>query len=158
MPTSHEPAGRLATIWIKHQHRAPLDEVDTAILIEDEGLDGNVDRGGRRQVTLIECEVWDTLREELGPELRPTARRANLLVSGIPLAHTTGRVLIVGTCRIRIEGETRPCGRMDEEFPGLQEALKPDWRAGAFGVVLTGGSIATGDPVAWESLAERQDP
>jgi MOSC domain-containing protein YiiM len=38
---------------------------------------------------------------------------------------------------------------MDEAYPGLREALTPNWRAGAFGVVLVGGTIAVGDPVTW---------
>lgn len=129
---------------------------ETARLVPDRGIDGNVDRGGRRQVTLIQREVWDALREELGPTLPFTARRANLLVSGVALAHTAGRSLIIGGTRLRIEGETRPCGRMDQEFPGLQAALIPDWRAGAYGVVVDGGTITVGDTVRWEDEPDRQ--
>lgn len=143
--------GRLDAIWIKPAHHAPMQDCATAHLIPGEGIDGNVDRGGRRQVTLIEREVWEALRMDLGPALPFTARRANLLVSGVSLAHTAGRTLVVGGARIRIEGETRPCGRMDQEFPGLQAALRPDWRAGAYGVVVAGGTIAPGDEVRWDS-------
>ena len=38
---------------------------------------------------------------------------------------------------------------MDESHPGLREALDPDWRAGAYGQVVTGGEIRLGDPVRW---------
>ena len=38
---------------------------------------------------------------------------------------------------------------MDEQHPGLQEALSPPWRGGAYGSVQVGGTISLGDPVAW---------
>jgi MOSC domain-containing protein YiiM len=102
-------------------------------------------------VTLIEAEVWDALRRLLGPGLEPDARRANLLLRGLPLAHSRGRTLRIGTCRLRIGGETRPCERMDEAFPGLEHALEPDWCAGAFAEVLDDGVIAVGDEVSWNA-------
>ncbi len=140
----------IEAIWIKRAHRGAMDPVPRAELRAGRGLVGNADQGGRRQVTLIETEIWRHLRERLGPGLAPTARRANLLVSGVALAHSTGRILWLGPCRLRIGGETRPCDRMDEEFPGLQEALRPDWRAGVFAEVLDDGVIAVGDEARWD--------
>jgi MOSC domain-containing protein YiiM len=87
---------------------------------------------------------------ELGAAVDPSARRANLLLAGVPLAHTTGRVLRVGAARLAIAGELAPCRRMDEALPGLRAAMTPDWGGGAFARVLTGGRIRVGDPVTWE--------
>ena len=39
---------------------------------------------------------------------------------------------------------------MEESHPGLQEALRPDWRGGAYGEVLDDGVIQVGDVVAFE--------
>ena len=89
--------------------------------------------------------------EVLGRSVDPSARRANLMVEGVELAETVGRVLAVGECRILVHGETKPCGRMDEEAEGLQEALRPEWRGGVYGEVLAGGSVEVGDPVEWEA-------
>lgn len=142
--------GRLQAIWIKRMKRGPMDPVKTAELVAGRGIIGNANQGGRRQVTVIEQEVWEELMRQLGGDLPPSARRANLMVEGVRLAESRGRVLRVGPCRVRIFGETRPCERMDEALPGLRAAMRPAWGGGAFGEVLDDGQIAVGDRVFWE--------
>jgi MOSC domain-containing protein YiiM len=87
---------------------------------------------------------------ELGASVAPSARRANLMVSGTPLAGMRGRVLRVGAARIRIYGETKPCERMDEAFQGLRAAMRPHWGGGAFGEILNDADIRVGDTVSFE--------
>lgn len=114
-------------------------------------LVGNADQGRRRQVTLIDEDVWRGLMDELGADAPPSARRANLMVRGIDLRKTRERVLRIGACRVRIRGETRPCERMDEAVPGLRDAMREHaWSGGAFAEVLDDGVIRVGDPVRWE--------
>lgn len=138
-----------------------MDPRERATLVAGRGLAGNADQGGRRQVTLIEEELWAAALAELGIErtadLPPVARRANLLVSGLPLVRTRGRLLRIGPARLRVLGEVRPCERMDEAMPGLRRALEPDWRGGAFAEVLAGGEIAVGDPASWEEEDRPRD-
>jgi MOSC domain-containing protein YiiM len=142
-------SGKLEAIWLKRMRMGPMDPVEQARLKADRGLVGNADQGGKRQVTLIEKEIWESLMQALKAELNPSARRANLMVSGIRLAESRHRVLRIGPCRIRIYGETRPCEQMDEALPGLRQALSDNWGGGAFGEVLDDGEIAVGDPVQW---------
>jgi MOSC domain-containing protein YiiM len=130
-----------------------MDSVERATLHAGQGIAGNANQGGRRQVTLIERQAWNDALEQVGIPVDPGARRANLLVSGLSLANTRGRTLRIGACKLRINGETRPCERMDEAQPGLRSALGPDWRGGVFAEVLTDGEIWVGAPVDWVSAA-----
>jgi MOSC domain-containing protein YiiM len=119
------------------------------MLKAQQGLVGNTDQGGRRQVTLLEQEVWQTLMAQFGRTLPPSTRRANVLLSGICLAKSRQRILGLGACRLRILGETKPCERMEAACPGLQQAMYADWAGGAFAEVLDDGEIAVGDVVRW---------
>ena len=142
--------GRVEVIWIKRAHRGPMDRVEAATLVAGQGVAGSVDRSRRRQVTLIESEAWAACMAELGVHKDPALRRANILLRGVSLAHTRGRVLVIGDARLAIGGELTPCERMDEAMPGLQTALRPEWRGGVFAQVLSGGLIRVGDPVEWD--------
>ncbi len=141
---------RVEAIWIKPARREPMRAVGRATLVAGSGIEGNADRGGRRQVTVIERSAWERATEALDAPVDPSARRANVLVSGVRLANTAERILRLGPCRIEIRGETRPCDRMDQAAAGLRAALEPEWRGGVYGVVLEGGELAVGDTVAWE--------
>lgn len=139
----------LDSIWLKRGRRAPMDEVDEVRLIPGLGLEDNANQGGKRQVTIISAESWRDVEAELGMSIDPRARRANLMVRGIDLRECGGRVLQIGEGRVLLHGFTRPCELMEETQPGLQEALRPEWRGGAYGEVVAGGLIRRGDAVRW---------
>jgi len=152
-------SGRIEALWSKRAHRGPMDAAERLALVAGRGIrdDANFGRS-RRQVTVIEKEVLDAVIAEL-PEVEPSMRRANVMVSGVRLEESRGKVLSLGAVRIHLFGETRPCERMDEQVPGLTAALDPEWRGGAYGVVLDEGEIAVGDPVtlATATAAEAEE-
>lgn len=145
-----EKIGQLEAIWIKRMKRGPMDSVRSAEMRAGRGIAGNANQGGQRQVTIIEKEAWDSLMLDLRSDLSPSTRRANLMVSGLCLENSRGRQLRIGSCRIRIFGETKPCERMEEALSGLQNAMRPNWFGGVYGEVLDDGRIAIGDPVYWD--------
>lgn len=144
-------SGRLEAIWSKRAHRGPMDALESATLVPGKGLEGSVGRSTRRQVTLIEREVWDRMQEELQAAIPYSARRANMMLSGIQLVETRGKLLRIGETLIKIGGHTMPCERMDEACEGLRAKLEPQWGGGAFAQVITGGIIRVGDGVEWEA-------
>jgi MOSC domain-containing protein YiiM len=132
-----------------------MDGVPEVRVAAESGIVGGVDRSRRRQITLIERDVWDRLMRELGGAADPSARRANLMITGIGLANTRGRVLRLGNARLAIGGELTPCERMDEVLPGLQAAMRPDWGGGVFAQVLDDAVIRVGDVAEWETSQSR---
>ena len=147
--------GRIEALWAKRAHRGPMDSMPEATLVPGRGMQGSVGRSRRRQVTILAREAWDSATATIGLDPGAASRRANILVSGIELARTRGRVLLIGSCRILVGGELTPCERMDEAAPGLRRALEPDWRGGVFGEILDGGIVRVGDRVEWETDSAR---
>ena len=160
-PLSHRPHAQpgegeslLRAIWIKRAKRGPMDERGAAMLVAGKGLAGNANQKGRRQVTLIEEERWADAMDDLAAALDPSTRRANLMISGLRLVNRRGQILRIGSCRLRIWSECPPCYQMDEAYPGLRSALRPDWRGGACAEVLDDGEIRVGETVEWEPEME----
>ena len=58
---------------------------------------------------------------QVGGNLGPGARRANLVLSDVDLENSRGRVLCIGSSRLRIGGETRPCEQMEQAAPDFSE-------------------------------------
>ena len=143
--------GKIVSIWIKRAHGGPMDGVVEAEMIAGRGLRGNADQGGWRQVTIIDEGAWAEAQLELGVEVDPSARRANILLRGIDLEESRGKTLRLGDCRIHILGETRPCHQMDHAYNGLRNVLRAPWRAGAFGEIVQGGTIHVDDPAEWSN-------
>ena len=143
--------GSIAAIWIKRARRGKMDPVGSAELVAGRGVEGNADRGGKRQITIISESSWDEALEEVGVAVDPAARRANVMLRGIDLENSRGRLLRLGGAVIRVYGETRPCERMEEAQAGLRAALRPHWRGGVFGEIIEGGAIHVGDPASFLS-------
>ena len=144
-------SGRLERIWLKRGRRGPMDPVETAMLVDGKGVRDSANFGGTREVTLVSLERWLEITSELGADIDPSARRADLLVSGVDLERSRGRLLNVGECVLRIGGEVQPCERMEEAHRGLRDAMAPRWGGGAWAEVIRGGEIRVTDPVSWHA-------
>jgi len=142
-------SGRVEAIWVKRSYGGVMDAADEVDVVAGKGIVRDASFGRRRQVTVIEKEVFDRVRRSL-PDAEPSMRRANVMVSGVSLVDSRNRVLRLGGVRILLRGETRPCERMDEQCDGLREALSTDWGGGAHGVVLDDGLVRIGDAAVLE--------
>lgn len=141
-------SGRVEKLWTKRAKRGPMDPADQLRVVRRTGIERNANWGGRRQITIIERERWEAMLAELGGiELDPSARRANVMVSGCDLRASRHHILRLGDVRVQIVGETRPCERMDEAHQGLRRAMAAPWNGGAYGIILDDGAIRIGDPV-----------
>jgi MOSC domain-containing protein YiiM len=108
-----------------------MDAVDTALLEVDRGCEATR-ISGKRQVTIITEARWAELMDTLGADSPPSARRANLLVSGVNLKNPAVACR-VGDTRLKINGETRPCEQMEAAHAGLRELMRDRWGGGALG-------------------------
>ena len=153
-------AGVIAGLARHAAPRAAMEVIDRATITPERGVEGDCKGrfkpGGRnrRQVTLIERRDWEMATAALGVDLPWSDRRANILVDGIDLPQLPGTVLRIGDVRLVVMVECDPCHRMDALAPGLQQALRDDWRGGVCTRVLTGGEIAIGDAIIVENVME----
>jgi MOSC domain-containing protein YiiM len=140
--------GILRGLAKKESKGGPMVSLTTGIIETLSGLnDDTRGKPGKRQITIVAEESWDVSCEELGQELPWTLRRANLLISGIELKNTTGKLIHINNIILQITGETTPCHVMDKGYNGLQKALIPNWRGGVTCKVIRGGVLSVGDAV-----------
>lgn len=146
--------GQLTGIARRDAKRAPMQTLESAEVSAQAGVAHDFrGKAGRRQVTVLDARAWRRVCAELDADLPWTLRRANLLVDGLDLPKQAGDLLTVGQVVLRIERETDPCSRMDEQHAGLRKALEPDWRGGVCCSVVQGGQVAVGDTVSLNGSA-----
>jgi MOSC domain-containing protein YiiM len=151
--------GRLIGLARREAKRAPMETLERGRIGVECGLEGDFRgllRPGKeptRQVTMLGLEGWEAACAELGRKVPWTTRRANLLVEGVEIPRRAGPVIAIGDVRLQIMGEVKPCRRMEEAEPGLDAAMRPDWRGGVGCRVLQGGDVRLGDPICIEEGA-----
>lgn len=142
--------GRVEALWVKRAHGSVMDRKPAIELVTNRGVAGSADQRTRRQVTVIDADRWEAICRSLGAQIDPSTRRANVMLRGVDLRNSRGRLLKIGSTVVRLLGETRPCNLMDESFSGLREAMKPEWGGGAYGEIVEGGEIRVGDEARLE--------
>ena len=139
----------MLAIWLRPGARLPVQRVERATALADQGLLGDHAVGGKRQVTILSREAWDAACAAFGRSVDPGVRRANVLVEGLDLAACIGRTLRIGDVVLEVLGETRPCELLDDGGRvGLCTSLRPERRGGVYARVVTGGELRVGDPVS----------
>ncbi len=126
----------------------PMFEVHNVRVTKAEGVTlGLPRRASSRQITVLCEEQWQQACKALNIILPWTARRANLLISGIQFnAEHIGKVIHIGQLQLLITGETEPCFKMDLVHSGLCNALN-NFKAGVTCKVLNDADIQIGDNI-----------
>lgn len=148
----------ILALALKTAERGPMQEVDEATAEEYGGLVGCPRPTPYRGITLLSAGQWAQVQNEIGRELPWHTRRANVLLDADGLGDLIGLTLRAGEVEMRVMGETRPCGLMDELCPGLRKALTGDCRGGVHAWVLKGGTLRVGDTVTVIEDARREGP
>ncbi|WP_330348335.1 MOSC domain-containing protein [Streptomyces sp. NBC_00582] len=147
---------------------------DSITLVEGLGVEGDVHAGATvkhrfrmerdptqpnlRQVHLIHEELFEEVREagfevaagQLGENV--TTRGLDLL--GLPVG---ARLRLGADAVVEVTGLRNPCAQIDRFQKGLMKQVvgrhadgRPAFRSGIMGVVLCGGVVRAGDPIAVE--------
>jgi MOSC domain-containing protein YiiM len=140
-------SGRVEALFIYPVEGGPAESRSEIQITAGEGIEGDQPRSPKRAVTLLSLEQWAEVQSELGADLPPEIRRANVVVKGIDLPQTMSKRLRIGEVELEIGGETRPCDVMDESHQGLRAALAGELRGGVYGSVIRPGVIKNGDAV-----------
>ena len=123
-----------------------------AQVVEGFGLAGDwrSRRGKRRQITLIEAEALEEVARTLGVDSVPAgASRRQVVVRGIGLNDIVGKRLRIGPLLIEVYELCDPCENMEVKIgPGARAAM--EGKGGVCALVLTGGVLRPGDPIAME--------
>ncbi len=149
--------GELLGIHIAPEGSAPMIALAQATLIAGTGIEGDRYATGRgfyshaprpdRQITLIESETLEAIERDHGIPIAAHETRRNLTVRGVPLNHLVGREFRVGECVLQGARLNVPCKYLDKL---LGRALFGPLtnRSGLNCLILRGGVIRPGDPVA----------
>ena len=140
-----QPEHRVLKLWVRPVESAAVEERQSLELIRGKGVDGDHTFGRLRHVTIIFEDDWNAAAAELGREVDPGGRRANVLLSGGNGKRYLGKKLRLGPTLLEVKGVTEPCPQMDQAGEGMMEALKPNARGGIWVRVLEQGRIRVDD-------------
>lgn len=111
-----------------------------------------------RQAHLIHSELFDELADK-GFAVGPGEMGENITTRGLALLDLPAgtRLRIGATAVVEITGLRNPCAQLDALQPGLMKATlahtangKLVRKAGVMSIVVAGGDVAPGDPIAIE--------
>ena len=150
--------GKVLYIYTAPTAGAKLEARDSVTAIRGKGLEG--DRYAAlqgiyseetatpdREVTLIEVETIEALRDEHGIDLHPSQTRRNVVTRGIALNALVGSEFRVGEVAMRGIRLCDPCAYLQDllAIEGLVKALVK--RGGLRAQIVSEGTIRVGDPV-----------
>lgn len=141
--------GEVETILVRPTRMVPPMVLHQVNAKRDSGLEGDhyQNKGGNRQVTLIQAEHLEVLASMMGVDkIGPELVRRNLVVRGINLLSLKGKEFKVGSAVLVYSGECHPCSRMEKNLgTGGYNAMRG--HGGITAKIVSDGVIRVGDSV-----------
>ena len=131
----------IAHIWRSPKRRELMEELDTAQVFQNEGVEGCAHRrGGKRNVLFVAAEDLESV------DVPPGRVKENFTVRGADVMNwPIGQRLQIGDAEFEISMVCDPCELMEEIRPGLQADL--EGKRGMLAKVVTTGRVTRGDEV-----------
>ncbi|MDQ8023489.1 MAG: MOSC domain-containing protein [Moraxellaceae bacterium] len=145
--------GRVERILLRPERRTAVVEVPEVHAEADVGLAGDRQRGGKRQVSLIQAEHLPVIAALSGRDSVDAALlRRNLVISGLNLIAARALFpqqvlrLRIGGALIEIHADCEPCSRMEDVLgPGGYNAMRG--HGGMVARIIGSGLVRRGDAV-----------
>jgi MOSC domain-containing protein YiiM len=147
--------GTVVSLHLAASAGGPTWAVDEVQAVPGRGLVGDryflekgfySDKPGARELTLIELETLEALRQEHGIELTAGETRRNVVTCGVPLNYLVEREFTIGPITVRGIRLCEPCLHL-VQVTGKQVLAPLVHRGGLRAQILTGGTIRVGDLV-----------
>ncbi len=140
--------GRIVAISISQKKGIPKSNIDSAILIENFGIEGDAHAGDwHRQISLLALESIDKMKLKGLPNLQPGIFAENLTTEFLNLPEISiGTKLKIGdTCELEITQIGKECHTRCSIFQIAGDCVMP--KEGIFAKVITGGEIRINDSI-----------
>lgn len=141
--------GQVVWLGVRGAKGEPMTVVDEVMAAADQGLVGDryANKGGKRQVTLIQSEHLDAVSSMLGAvAVEPEQVRRNVVVRGINLLALKDKRFQIGDAVFEFSGLCHPCSRMEQSLgEGGYNAMRG--HGGINARVIESGKISLQAPV-----------
>lgn len=142
------PVGKVVAISISKKKGIPKTNVQSAKLIENFGIEGDIHAGNwHRQVSFLALESIDKMREKGLPNLRPGAFAENITTEflELPMLEVGTRMKIGKEAELEITQIGKECHIKCAIFTKVGDCVMP--REGIFAKVIRDGEIFVGDKI-----------
>jgi len=143
--------GRIAAISISKKKGIPKTNVDSALLIENHGIENDAHAGNwHRQVSFLAMESITTMREKGLPKLRPGAFAENITTEfiNLPALKVGSKIKIGNVAELEITQIGKECHTRCAIYYKVGDCVMPS--EGIFAKVIRGGTIYVSDEVRVE--------
>jgi MOSC domain-containing protein YiiM len=153
-------AAQVVGIYIATHHGEPTIRVEQAHLIPGRGIEGDRffiqdissnNQRSDREITLIELEAIEAVRQEDRIQISPDQTRRNIVTRGIRLNDLVGKVFSVGEIQLSGIRLCEPCDYLASRTD-LRVKQSFSHRGGLRASILTEGNIHLSDTIIAPSL------